>query len=735
MNVKKLQYKIIGLDCAGCAKGLEEKLSKLKGIEDIRINLAYKKIYITYTPDITEDEVVKQIKKSGYSVFHEIETEGRQAQKFGNLLFKRMEFYTLITSVVLFTLGLFLEFLTEYNIATLVLLILSTIVGGVFIFRKAFFSIRSLNLDINFLMTLAAIAALVLNPFTPDENEAIEAASIVILFSIAELIESLTIERSKRTIEQLISFAPIEATLITKEGELIVPAKEVALGQQIIVKAGDRIPLDGIIIQGEAAINQAAITGESMPAVKKPGDEVFGGTLCENGTLTIEVTKTYENIFIRKIVELVESADQRAPIESFVNVFAKYYTPIMLLIASLTLFIPPLITGDPFIDWVYIALVIIVISCPCAVVLSTPVTIVTAINKSAKNGVLIKGGTYIEALSKTKVFAFDKTGTLTLGHPQVVEMVTSKDISQEDLLKISGSLEMESKHPIAKAIREEMHKEKIEAYKVDNLTTLVGIGLEGIIEGKKWTLGRYRIVADNNLLIDEVLSSKIAILQSEQKSIVLLADDQKVMGLIAVRDELKPHAVGFISELKLLKIDRTIMLTGDTSKTASVMSKELGIDEYYAELLPDQKMDLLDDLSEKYGHIAMLGDGINDAPALAHASVGIALGASGSDIAIESADIALMTDSFESLHYLVSISRRAMRIIIQNIVIAILVKVVLFVLAYFGLVELWMAVLIGDMGVSLFVIFNAVLRVRGKKMSHDYCEDDACEIETDLPIS
>ncbi|NHJ46936.1 MAG: cation-translocating P-type ATPase [Asgard group archaeon] len=724
MNLSKLQYKIIGLDCAGCAKGLEDKLLKQKGIEDVRINLAYKKIYISYSSEITEELVIKQIEKSGYSVYNEIETDERKTQNLAKMIFKRREFYTLLVSIILFTIGLFLEFLTDFDIATLVLLICSTIIGGVFIFRKALYSIRNLNLDINFLMTLAAIAALII-------NEAIEAASIVILFSVAELIESLTIERSKRTIEQLISFAPIEATLLTKDGELIVPAKEVKVGQHIIVKAGDRIPLDGIISKGEASINQAAITGESMPALKTIDAEVYGGTLCENGTLEIEITKTYDNIFIRKIVELVESADQRAPIESFVNVFAKYYTPIMLLIASITLLVPPLITGDPFIEWVYIALVIIVISCPCAVVLSTPITIVTAINKSAKNGVLIKGGTFIEALSKTKVFAFDKTGTLTMGHPQVVEIITSDDFSDDQLIRISGSLEMESKHPIAKAIIEEMHKREIDALKVQNLSTLVGIGLEGIINGKKWLLGSYRIINNYDLKIDEELSTKIALLQSEQKSIVVLSDTRKVVGILAIRDELKPHAKGFISELKNLKIDKTIMLTGDTTKTAAVMADELNLDEYRAELLPDQKMDILDDLANEYGHIAMLGDGINDAPALAHAPVGIALGASGSDIAIESADIALMTDSFESLHYLISISRKAMRIIIQNIIIAILIKIVLFVLAYFGLIELWMAVLIGDMGVSLFVIFNAVLRVRGKKMTHEYCSDDVCEISTE----
>ncbi|NHK30808.1 MAG: cation-translocating P-type ATPase [Asgard group archaeon] len=729
MTLSEINYKIIGLDCASCGRNLENKLIALKGISDVRVNIAYKKIYLKFTDDITEKEIIQHIEKSGYSVYHEIESDVRsKSENIIRLLFKRKEIYTLIVSILFFITGILLEFLSDFEIVSLIMLIISSVVGGVFIFRKAFYSLRNLNLDINFLMSLAAISAIVIDIVT-DGNEAIEAASIVILFSIAELIESLTIERSKHSIEQLISFAPIEATVLTKNGEVIVPAKEVKIGQKIIVKAGDRIPLDGVIRKGEASINQAAITGESMPVLKTIKDEVYGGTLCENGTLIIEVTKTYDKIFIRKIVELVESSDQRAPIERFVDVFAKYYTPIMLLISIITLILPPLITGDSFSEWGYIALVIIVISCPCAVVLSTPITIVSAINKSAKNGVLIKGGTFIESLSKTKVFAFDKTGTLTMGHPEVIDVITTDGFSEKKLLEISGSLESESKHPIAKAIIEEMHKRDIQLLSVNNLSTIVGIGIEGTINGKKWLVGSYRLVSDFDLTIDDTLTSNLAILQSEQKTVVIVSDRKSVLGIITVRDQLKPHAEGFVRELKQLQIKKTIMLTGDTSKTAAVIADELGLDEYYADLLPDQKMKLLDQLEEEHGSIAMLGDGINDAPALAHASVGIALGASGSDIAIESADIALMTDSFESLHYLISISRKAMRIIIQNIVIAILIKIVLFVLAYFGLITLWMAVLIGDMGVSLFVIFNAVLRVKGKKMTHEYCKDDACVID------
>ncbi|HUT81821.1 MAG TPA: cation-translocating P-type ATPase [Candidatus Bathyarchaeia archaeon] len=725
MSLVKKSYKIIGLDCASCAKSLERKIASIEGVEDISINIAYKKFKIEYLDTIVTSEIIiEKVRKSGYSLFEDEDDKEKvkTSQNLVHTILHRKDFYTTLVSGILLLTGGLLEFIFKIEIGAQVILILATAIGGVFIFIKAWYSIRNRRLDINILMTIAAIAALAI-------QEEIEGASIVFLFSVAEIIEQISIDRSKKSIEDLIDFAPSKATVITKDGELIVPADTIPIGELIIVKSGDRIPLDGIIETGNAHLNQASITGESMPALKEKGDEVFAGTLCEDGILRIRTTKDYNNIFLKKIIALVENTDQRAPIERFIDIFARFYTPIMFLIAILTIIIPPLVTDDLFIDWVYKGLVILVISCPCAVVLSTPITIVAAISRSAKNGILIKGGTYIESLSKTKVFAFDKTGTLTIGHPLVKDIFTTDKISESKLLQICGSLEANSKHPIAKAIWEKMNEKGIPELEINEFKSITGKGIQGKINGDIWFVGNKRFYDEKEIVMNDDLATEYALMEQEQKSIIVIGSMNEIFGLISVIDLLKSHAKELIQELKDLSIDKTVMLTGDSSKIAQLIARETGVDEYYAELLPDDKLKIIDELQKQYGLIAMLGDGINDAPALAQADVGIALGAKGSDIALESADIALMTDSFDSLHYLMSISRRSMFLIKFNIIIALLVKLVLFVLTYFGFIDLWMAVLIGDMGVSLFVIFNAIVQVRGKKMTHLYCEDDKCDVK------
>jgi Cd2+/Zn2+-exporting ATPase len=732
MSRKNLAVKIIGIDCSGCARNFEKKLLEEEGILDARINIAYKKLFIDYDSTlIQEDDLLALIKNSGYSIISENDSldEGRKGKKIAGgflvKIFRRKEVYTTLASGILLIIGVLLEFLFEFDIASLIVYIFGTIIGGIFIFKKAFFSIKSLNLDINVLMTIAAIAALII-------GEEVEATSIVVLFSIAELAESFSVERAKSSIEKLIDYAPSEAIVLVNEEEKIMLAEDVEVKSKILVKPGQRIPLDGEIISGHSYVNQAPITGESLPVSKVVGDEVFAGTLNEDGILIIKVTKPYEEMFLKKIIELVENSDQRAPIERFVDTFAKYYTPIMFLIASLTMAIPPLITGDPFIEWVYIALIVLVISCPCAVVLSTPITIVTALSRSARNGVLIKGGSYIEGLSKAKVFAFDKTGTLTVGQPKIDEIISDSTYSVEELLRIIGSLENNSSHPIARAIKEKMHENSIDSLEVTNFKSIAGIGIQGEINSKLWTVSSPRLIVERNLVISDSLASIISVKQSEMKTVVLISDKEIVHGIITISDQMKPHAKGLVCALKDLKIQNIVMLTGDNGKTAAQVAKELGIDEYRAELLPDQKMEYIEKMKADLGSVVMLGDGINDAPSLALANVGIAMGASGSDIALDTANVALMTDRLDAIHYLVTISRKSMRIIKENITIAIVIKVVLFVLSYFSLISLWMAVLIGDMGVSLFVIFNALLRARGKKMNHLKCDQDLCVLDENL---
>ncbi|MHA1440701.1 MAG: heavy metal translocating P-type ATPase [Candidatus Heimdallarchaeota archaeon] len=719
-----------GIDCAGCAKSFANSLVSKEGIVDARYNIAYKKLYVDFnSEEISEEEIIDYIKFSGYSIMSEEESadkSGMKRKSFWSSLFSKKELYTTLTSILIFVVGLLLEYVfhTPY-IAPYIVFIVATLVGGVFIFKKALFSLRKLNLDINILMSVAAIAALII-------GEALEATSIVVLFSIAELAEALSVEQAKSSIERLIDYAPSEAIVLRNKKEILLQAKDVEINSIIRIKPGERIPLDGVIISGQSYINEAPITGESMPVMKKYNDEVFAGTLVEDGSLDVKVTKPYEEMFLKKIVALVESSDSRAPIESFVDTFAKYYTPIMFLVAILTAVIPPLVTGDPFMLWIYRGLIILVISCPCAVVLSTPITIIAALNRAAKNGVLIKGGVYIETISKAKAFAFDKTGTLTLGEPQVDNIVPFGDISETELLKLCGSLEAKSNHPIAKALHLKLVEENLDLYNVEDFNSIAGKGIEGKINGEHWIIGNPRLMIEREITMSDDLASSLSHLQFERKTVIAIANSNEVVGLISISDKLKPHAKGIICELKALNIEKTIMLTGDNSKTAALIAEELGIDEFRAELLPDQKMDMIDELRNEFGKIVMIGDGINDAPALAAADVGIAMGVSGSDIALEAADIALMTDRLDAMHYLVTLSRRSMSIIIQNIVLAILIKVVLFVLSYMGFVSLWMAVLIGDMGVSLLVIFNAILRAKGKKMTHLFCDATLCSFDNQI---
>lgn len=718
----------IEINCKSCAKSIEDQLGKMKGILEIDIDPIYNRFMILYNSvHVSRQEIITLLNRTGYSITFTGPSKDKslfieQKRSSADILWDKKEVYPLIISGILLIVGILLKYLFELPFPSEIVLIITTIIGAIFIFRKAFFSIINLRLNINVLMTIAAIAAIII-------GESLEAALIVVLFSFAELLETLSIAKAKQSLENLMDYAPNEVTLVDGVTEQTMVAEKVPVGSTIKVRPGERIPLDGIIISGESFINEAPITGESIPVAKTVGAKVYAGTLNASGVLMLETTKPYDQIFLRRIIELVEEADQKAPIERFIDTFAKYYTPIMFLIAILTMIIPPLVTGQSFLIWIYRALIVLVISCPCAVVLSTPITLVTALNHSAKNGVLIKGGSYIEQLSKTRVFAFDKTGTLTIGRPAVVDIITEENYSQERILRIAGSLESNSNHPIAQAIKKKMEELKIMTLSVENFQSFAGKGIEGEINEEYWWVGNLRLLGDLDLILNDRLGSELAILQSEQKTVILVGNKRKVIGLIAVSDKLRPHAKGVIHELKAQSIEKIWMITGDNSKIAGSIAKKLGIDEYRAEMLPDQKMQLIKKLDEEIDHVVMVGDGINDAPALALADVGIAMGAAGSDTAIESADVALMSDRLDALPYLMSLSQKVMKIVKQNIIFALLVKLILFALSYTGLISLWIAVLVGDMGVSLAVIFNALLRAKGQLMSHEYCDQEVCTFE------
>ncbi|MHA1839582.1 MAG: heavy metal translocating P-type ATPase, partial [Candidatus Ranarchaeia archaeon] len=483
-----------------------------------------------------------------------------------------------------------------------------------------------------------------------------------------------------------------------------VHVHDVNVQDVFVVRPGEKIPLDGRVIRGTSSVNQAPITGESIPVLKRVDDKVYAGTINNEGFLEVEVTKRSDQTTLAKIVKLVEDAQKiKSPTEKFIDKFAKYYTPTVIFLAVIVATVPSLVFGLPFEDWLYKALVLLVISCPCALAISTPVAMVSGITSAAKNGVLIKGSAYVEEVSKVKVFAFDKTGTITEGRLVVTDVLAHK-VNDEELLTYTASIEALSEHPIAKAIVDEALKRGLKLESVEDFAAIVGKGATGKIKGELYYVG-------NKKLFDELdidgLIEKAEALENAGKTVVFVGNQKELVGMIAVMDKVRDSAAKVIEEFRKKNV-KTVMLTGDNARTARAIASSVGVSEFHADLLPEDKVRIVEELSEKYHQVVMVGDGVNDAPALARANVGVAMGAIGSDVALETADIALMKDELSKLGYLVALSKKTMGIVKQNVVAAILIKGSFAILAFPGLITLWLAVAIGDMGLSLAVILNAM---------------------------
>ncbi len=581
---------------------------------------------------------------------------------------------------------------------------LTVISGGWFVFPKALFALRRLRPDMNLLMTTAVIGAIIIGQW-------FEAAAVAFLFSLALLLETWSIGRARKAIKSLLDLAPQTLRYLdkksgkVKEGTLCC----VKVGMTVLVRPGEKIPVDGEISQGATHINQAPITGESMPVAKQVGDEIFAGTINGDGAFEYTATKTSNDSMLAQIIKRVEEAQgHRAHTEQWVDTFARYYTPAMMGLALLIAVIPPLLFGQSWLEYIYQALVILVIACPCALVISTPVSIVAGLSAAAKAGVLIKGGVYLELPAKLRAIAFDKTGTLTYGKPEVKSIHTMNEHTETRLLQVAASLEANSEHPIARAICLKANAEGIGYKRADDFNAIKGKGAQGNVDGNDYWLGNHR------LLLEKVsrqtalnVSEKVKQLEQTGRTVVVIGREDHVCGFIGIADSVKEVAQPTISKLKHAGIEKLIMLTGDNQETARAIACSIGIDEYKAELLPDDKSRYVAQLAQRYETIAMVGDGINDAPAMATATFGIAMGAMGSDVAIETADIALMSDDLSKIPWLIKHSKRCMTIIKQNIVFSLCVKAVFIILATFGLASLWMAIA-ADMGTSLIVIFNGL---------------------------
>ncbi|MFO1100740.1 MAG: heavy metal translocating P-type ATPase [Xanthobacteraceae bacterium] len=574
-----------------------------------------------------------------------------------------------------------------------------------FVIVKAWYAARSLRPDMNLLMTVAVAGAIVI-------GEWFEAATVAFLFALSLTLESWSVGRARRAIAALLDLAPPVVRLVRADGsEADVPAAEVVPGDRFIVPAGERVALDGRVVAGASAVNQAPITGESVPVEKEPGLEVFAGTINGDGMLTVEATKAAENTMLARIIRMVEQAHaRRAPSEQWVERFARVYTPTVMILAIFVFLAPPLVFGEKWNDWFYRALVLLVIACPCALVISTPVSIVAALASSARAGVLVKGGAFIELPARLNAIAMDKTGTITRGEPAVVQVLPLGNHTEAELLARAAALEARSTHPLAHAILRHAEQRGITPAPAAEVQVLRGKGLTGIFDGKAFWLGSHRYVVERGQDTSETARQAEA-LETDGKTVIAVGNARHVCGLIAVADTIRPQAREVMQQLHAAGVAHVVMLTGDNRVTAEAIARELGIDEVHAELLPEDKVKKIEDLIACYAVVAMVGDGVNDAPALARANLGIAMGAIGSDAAIETADVALMTDDISKLPWLVRHAKRTLAVIQQNIVFSLGVKAVFIALTFAGFATLWGAIA-ADVGSSLLVIANALRLLR-----------------------
>ncbi len=586
----------------------------------------------------------------------------------------------------------------------------AAVLGARFVLVKAWFAARNLRPDMNLLMTVAVVGAMTI-------GEWFEAATVSFLFALSLTLESWSVGRARRAIAALLDLAPPTARVLRPGGtEETVPVNEVRLGSRFIVPAGERIPLDGRVTSGTSAVNQAPITGESVPVEKQPGAEVFAGTINGDGTLTIRATKTARDSTLSRIIRMVEEAHaRRAPSEQWVERFARIYTPAVMGFAIILFLLPPLVFGQGWGDWFYRALVLLVIGCPCALVISTPVSIVASLAAAARAGVLVKGGAFIELPARLKAIAMDKTGTITTGRPEVVKVIPLGNHTEAELLSRAAALEARSTHPLARSICSYAEIHGVTAAPAADVQVLQGKGLIGTFDDEQYWLGSPRYAVERGQDAPDI--AKVAeALEREGKTVIVIGNSWHVCGLIAVADTIRPEAREIVRQLHAAGLARVVMLTGDNRRTAEAIARQVGIDETHAELLPENKVATLEEVIAKYDTVAMVGDGVNDAPALARADLGIAMGAIGSQAAIETADIALMTDDISRLPWLIWHSRRTLSIIRQNIGFALAIKAAFVVLTFAGMASLWAAIA-ADTGASLLVVMNG-LRLLNARVLH-----------------
>ncbi|EST13264.1 heavy metal translocating P-type ATPase [Sporolactobacillus laevolacticus] len=689
-------YRVQGFDCIDCANKFEKNVKRLDGVLDAKVNFGASKIMVTGSTTI------EALEKAGAFENLKVRNESEQTIEHEPFWKQKENFKVYISAVLLIISWLLGNQYGEQHIFPTIGFLAAIIIGGNSLFIEGFKNLIRLDFDMDTLMTIAIIGAAAIGKWE-------ESATVVILFAISEALEGYSADKARHSIQSLMNIAPKE-TLIRRNGqELMVPVEAVQVGDTMIVKPGQKLAMDGVVSKGTSTLNQSAITGESVPLTKTIDDEVFAGTLNEEGLLEVKVTKRVEDTTLSKIIHLVEESQaQKAHSQTFVDRFAKVYTPAIIIFAVLLSVIPPLFMGASWGDWIYRGLALLVVGCPCALVISTPVAIVTAIGNAAKNGVIIKGGIHLEEAGSLSVIAFDKTGTLTRGVPEVTDIVTFNG-NEQQVIALTAALEKGSQHPLASAIVRKAEKEgmRLNDIGIEDFHSITGKGVKGRVKRTMYYVGSPNLFEE--LLkngIEKTIHNQIISLQKQGKTVMVFGTDNGVLALIAVADKLRDSARTIIQKLHQSGIEQTVMLTGDNKSTAEAIGKEVGVSEIKAELLPEEKLTYIKSYSRKQ-KVAMVGDGVNDAPALAEATVGIAMGGAGTDTALETADIALMSDDLTKLPYTIKLSRKALAIIKQNVTFSLAIKAISILLIFPGWLTLWIAIL-ADVGATLIVTLNSL---------------------------
>lgn len=691
-----------GMCCADEAEVIERKLSAQTGINRYEVNVVGRQVKITYsTALLSTQDLIKIIAETGMKASL---VTNKQEEEHKRPWWAQNRQIILLTASGIFIIAGFIAQLLGSTQIPQILYGAAVIVGVYYPAKMGILALRTLTLNVRLLMVIGAAGAIILGLWE-------EAALLVFVYSLGDVLEAYSVDKARGAVRALMRLVPKEALVRRNGSEIKLPAEEICVGDRVIVRPGQKIPLDGIVVDGDSFVDQAAITGEPVPVKKQAGDEAFAGTINQRGSLEIEVTKKAGDTTLARIISLVEEAQaKKTSYQRFAEKFGKYYTPLMFVIGLTVAFVPPLFVGE-WQSFIYRGLVVLVVSCSCGLALSVPVAVVSATAKGARNGVLFKGGTYLEAAQELKIVVFDKTGTLTIGRPMVTDLFVEGGFSEEGALAIAGAIESKSEHPIAEAIVRRAKETGVALYQnLHDFEAVAGMGVKAKINGHKYFVGNRRFLESHGITFTPNQNSKVSELEHEGKTVVLLGNQQRLLAGFAVADKLRAEAKETVQELKQLGL-KVVMLTGDNQRTALAIASQVGVDDFRAQLLPEDKVDAVKSLQNQFGKVAMVGDGINDAPAMAVSDVGIAMGAAGTDIAVETGDIVLMSDDLSKIPFALKLSRKAINNMRQNTAASLAIVAFLIPTALAGWLGLLPGLLLNEVS-ALIVIANALRLLR-----------------------